>query len=372
MYYAYHTRKRISAILKKKFLEKELTMKLQDEAVKVLNKAYIYALQNPVSGCKHKDFLDYVFDNTHLTYKYILFTALLAKATDERLNPLCLQKQSQLKGAYDARSLCHKVVVPFEMNILNKAMGGSNEPFLNKPARFPELDKQNAVRRGNDQSILNALCNNLPKITTATEAYQCLVYVLGKLIRLRDQISKLTAFTLDKNINNKNTLLLYIFEALKESYEGEILTLMVAGVYHLLYLSNPNITVEVHPVNQSGKSGSEISDLDIYFGDTLFSSNELKDKDYTENDIRHAADKVLHAGGNNILFIEGSHSKSRSSLISAIEQEYSEQNFALKVINYKDFFPVVVSLIPAIDCQEFMLFILSTIHEKKFKQEVMT
>ena len=69
-----------------------------------------------------------------------------------------------LSGAYDARTVCHKVIVPFEMEVLDKALGGSNEPFLNKPARFPELDKNNAVRRGNDQAILNALCDNLPRV----------------------------------------------------------------------------------------------------------------------------------------------------------------------------------------------------------------
>ena len=38
------------------------------------------------------------------------------------------------------------VIVPFDTEVLNKALGGSNEPFLNKPARFPELSTSNAVR----------------------------------------------------------------------------------------------------------------------------------------------------------------------------------------------------------------------------------
>ena len=63
--------------------------------------------------------------------------------------------------------------------------------------------------------------------------------------------------------------------------------------------------VEVHPVNQCGASSHEISDLDIYVDGVLVSSNELKDKDYTEPDVRHAADKVLQSGGNKMLFIEG-------------------------------------------------------------------
>ena len=113
-------------------------MGLKEEAAAVLQTAYAQATISPTTECKYKDFIDYVIDNTHLTYKYVLFTALLFKSTDESINALCLQKQSTLPGAYDARTVCHKVIVPFEMETLKKALGGSNEPFLNKPARFPE------------------------------------------------------------------------------------------------------------------------------------------------------------------------------------------------------------------------------------------
>lgn len=112
-------------------------MSIKEDAAVKLNEAYEAALITPHPVCRHGEFIDYVIDNTHLTFKYILFTAVLAKATDSSINPLCLQKKSELPGAYDARTVCHKVVVPFEMETLEKALGGSNEPFLNKPARFP-------------------------------------------------------------------------------------------------------------------------------------------------------------------------------------------------------------------------------------------
>lgn len=273
-----------------------------------MNEAYAVASTSAKPACKHKAFVDYIIDNTHLTFKYILFTALLSKATDSSINMLCLQKKSELPGAYDARIICHKMIVPFEMETLEKALGGSNEPFLNKPARFPELDKSNAVRRGNDQALLDALCDNLPTIQTSDDAYECLVYLLYKLIGIRDAKKSLLVFSVPEKANLPSKLLAFIEIALTLSYEGEVLTLLVAGVYHLLY-NAPNAFVEVHPVNQSGASSHEISDLDIYVDGVLVSSNELKDKDFTESDVRHAADKVLQAGGNKMLFIEGPRSK---------------------------------------------------------------
>jgi len=345
-------------------------MGLKEEAARTLDTAYQTALSAPNSSCSHKDFIDYVIDNTHLTYKYILFTAILSKATDESINPLCLQKHSTLPGAYDARTVCHKVIVPFEMEVLRKALGGSNEPFLNKPARFPELDKGNAVRRGNDQAILNALCDNLPLISTSGDAYQCLVYLLCKLIKIRDEKDSLTRFTIEDSMDLPAKLMQYINEALKVSYEGEVLTLMVAGVYHLMYLNNPNAIVEVHPVNQSGASGREVSDLDIYINGRLVSSNELKDKGYAETDVRHAADKVINAGGTSMLFIEGPRGEKSGNFIDTVQNDYMSRDFMLRILSYKIFLSVTVPSLENTDCEEFVRFILKTARETKFKEEV--
>jgi banII len=344
-------------------------MGLKENAKVKLEEAYEDALVSMNATCNHKEFIDFVIDNTHLTYKYILFTAILSKATDDSINPLCLQKKSTLSGAYDARTVCHKVIVKFEMETLEKAMGGSNEPFLNKPARFPELSKDNAVRRGNDKLILDSLCDNLPAITTSTDAYDCLVYLLTKLILIRDAKKSLTQFSIPDAANLPSKLMTFIERALERSYEGEVLTLLVAGIYHLRY-NHPTDIVEVHPVNQSGASSREISDIDVYAKGKLIFSNELKDKDYDETDIRHAADKVLAVGGNRMLFIEGPRVATFHNFIFDIEKEYSSRNFMLRVIPCRLFFALNVGSIEIIDCEEYMRFILQTACDTKFKEDV--
>lgn len=346
-------------------------MGLKEDAKQKLQEAYEKALITPDATCQHKDFIDFVIDNTHLTYKYILFTAILSKATDESINALCLQKGSTLPGAYDARTVCHNVIVKFEMETLEKAMGGSNEPFLNKPARFPELSKDNAVRRGNDKMILDSLCDNLPTIETSEDAYECLVYLLTKLIAIRDEKNSITRFSIPDSANLPSKLMTFIERALEHSYEGEVLTLLVAGIYHLRY-NRPTDSVEVHPVNQSGASSREISDLDIYADGKLISSNELKDKDYEETDVRHAADKVLTSGGNRMLFIEGPRASAAGDFITAIQNEYASRNFMLRIIAYQLFFASNVGSLETIDCEEFVRFILQTARDTKFKEETIT
>lgn len=317
------------------------------------------------------ELIDYVLDNTHLTYKYILVNALASKATDPSINALCLQKKSKLPGAYDARTICHKVLVQFEMTELGKALGGSNEPFLNKPARFTELSKSNAVRRGNDQSILNALCDGLPKINTADEAYAGLVYAMKKLLAIKEEKSKITAFDYSSLNGDSAKLAIFIDRILRENFEGEALTLVIAGLYELYMDSiTDNYLVEVHPVNQSGASSKEVSDLDVYKDEELFIANELKDKPFTEHDIRHAADKVIAAGKSQMHFIVGRHGGCNNDEIHRCISEYLSKGFVINVVPVDFFVPTLLGLIGGdVDIDYFMKFVLETAVETKFKEE---
>lgn len=346
----------------------------KDKAKELLQKAYDEAEKFDKSKtpiCNHSSLIDSVVNGTHLTYKYVLINALLSKATDNRINPICLQAQSQLPGAFDARSVCHEVFVPFEKTTLKKVLGGSNEPFVNKPARYTELNRNNAVRRGKDRDLLFKLCDELPTITDSKDAYDDLVYMLRKLIVLRDEKAGLTTFTLPESANLPTKISSYCFEALNQNYEGEVLTLLIAGLYHLIFNTETS-EVEVHPVNESGASSNEISDLDIYIDDSLVVSNELKDKAYSESDVRHAADKVIQAGGNKMLFIEGPRGKATEDFKVSLIREYEKRNFMLVITSVYEFIPITTSLLKNPSSMEFIRFILDTALQTKFKKEVIS
>ena len=232
------------------------------------------------------------------------------------------------------------------MTELGKALGGSNEPYLNKPARFPELSKNNAVRRGRDQQILHALCDNLPKVQTSVEAYDGLVYAFQKLLVVKAEKEALTNFdisTLDANAAKLHNFMYYL---LWENFEGEILTLVVAGLYELYMRSiYTEYAVEVHPVNQSGASSKEVSDLDIYRNGSLFICNELKHKPFTDHDLRHAADKVLSAGKNQMHFIVGRSVYYDERIIKPCINEYLTKGFLINVVPVDFFVNTLLSLI---------------------------
>ena len=341
----------------------------KNEAHKILVETYQKILNNKSVDNTYKGLIDYVIDNNHLTYKYILFTAILAKATNENINILSLQKKSLLPGAYDARTICHKVVVPFEIEVLDKVLGGSNEPFLNKPARFTELDKNNAVRRGNDKLILDKLCNQLPLINTKNKAQKALEYLLKKLVTLKETKERIYATELSIIDTSKISFLHFINDVLEKNFEGEALTLIVGGLYFLL-LNNPIYKIHMHPVNECGASSREVSDLDVYYNEKLFITNELKDKDCTHIDIKHAVDKVIENKGNQLNFILGKHSKilDKQETLSLL-QDYEHKGFFLNIVNINDFVNNIVILIPKINIQEFMKFIAYQAKMLKFMDD---
>lgn len=346
-------------------------MKLNIDNVKTtVYQAYDKASRGDVPyDCACKSLVDYVLDNTHLTYKYILVTALASKATDNTINPLCLQVKSTLPGAYDARSICHGVIVRFDMEVLGKALGGSNEPFLNKPARFPELSTTNAVRKGRDQSILNKLCSDLPLVDSSNKAFDGLVYAIYKLLLVKAQNEQVTNFSIESSDSSAAQLLSCINTLLTENHEGEILTLVVAGVFDQYLSQEPDYKVEVHPVNQAGASKKEISDLDIYRNGEHFVANELKDKTFTDTDMIHAADKVMKTGKMHMNFIIGRHGDANPQTISACISSYLERGFVLNVIPVDMFVPTLIGVCPQIDCDRFAKFILNVAMQTKFKEE---
>lgn len=72
----------------------------------------------------------------YLTYRYIMFTTLLAKAVDTAIDVLSLQAGDRSADADDARSLASKAVYPFQKSMLGNILDGSNnDPLVNKPER---------------------------------------------------------------------------------------------------------------------------------------------------------------------------------------------------------------------------------------------
>lgn len=234
---------------------------------------------------------------SHLTYRYILVTGLLAKATDSRVNPLALQANAPVEGAYDARSLCHSVIVgKVEGFFLEGKLGASNEPFLNKPARYMTHSPENPVRRGNDRIIQQLSIEVLQAATTQTIAYEMLVIALYFTLQRKNRVVIPTS--IDFNFHK------VIYDLTSHPCDGESCAIASALSLHL-FGEQRDWIIKAHPVNQAGSSSKEILDIDVYQNGRAFLSIEVKDKPFNSQDVSHAVSKAFAAGVSKVMFLKG-------------------------------------------------------------------
>lgn len=278
-----------------------------------------------------------VLRGTHKTYKYVLFTALLAKATNENVDALSLQAGDDSEGAYDARSLCHSVVVPFERDCIPHSLGDSNEPYLNKPARFPRISMDNAVRAGNDAIILKSVIDIISNITSSKCAQKYLSSAIAVMKEINTEYE--ARFTVELSEDDENTgcqdILDFVNRLSENACGGETCSLIVASLESICF---PHRIVIAHNVNECGASSKEVGDIDV-FDDKgiLISAIEVKDKDFTEADVQHAITKFKTAGLERSLFVYGKNASFEASPIYQVAARYGRTGIYCGVISVGDY-----------------------------------
>ncbi|WP_419838815.1 restriction endonuclease, SacI family [Candidatus Poriferisodalis sp.] len=122
----------------------------KDDAIRVLIRAHSLAIDPSVSLPEHwADVTRQIGDSPSRTFVAGLGAALLAKATDERVDPLSI-KAAYSDRAFSLRTLCHGVLVPHSREADPPYHLGvtGREPLNNQPYfRYDHLDRVDRVRR---------------------------------------------------------------------------------------------------------------------------------------------------------------------------------------------------------------------------------
>ena len=304
--------------------------------------------QERIASCKIRKTVDFVMTGSRcLTYRYILFTALLAKSCDPDADILSLQAGDDSEGAYDARTLASKVVFPFQKNILGNVLDGSNEdPLVNKPGRFPRLHPSNATASGDPKTALEMLCDDLPKISDSTEARQCLGYMISQILDLKEE-RDLQQKLIDDTTKDMGVVKVRRFmdELLNQGFGGAALVLVATALYNLQYPGEAYRIVP-HPVNQAGVSKRQFSDLDLFHDGKPFMGTELKDKLFTASDLEHAAQTAYNARASSLLFVAGRQSNFASqppTYYGEVRDRYAEKGLYVGVTSIDALMDTVIS-----------------------------
>lgn len=282
----------------------------------------------------------------HLTYRYVLFTNLLAKSTNGLVNGLALQAKANLIGAFDSRSLCHKVVVDFDRDPrqLSGKLGRSNEPYLNKPARYPALSTDNAVRRGDDSAKLHNCINILGGLVDQFDARVALEDAVYYTLQRESLVADVAIYAGDASLHRSLTNFASL--VVGSSNEGESCAIISGlGFYIIGRGTNNDFEIRVHPVNQAGSSSREVLDIDVYSSCGICYTAEVKDKIFSINDVDHAASKVLAAGLDSLFFICGPRSGGSFKCFDFV-RIFSEKGVKISFVDVIAFFYTALGFSP--------------------------
>lgn len=272
-----------------------------------------------------------VLDGTQKTYRYILFTGILAKAANPKCHARSLQLHWSMPGAYDARSFCAKVVCPFEIECLDGKLGGSSDPLVNKPGRFESVELSNPTQGNVGAHVLKCVYEVLEHVqANPSVARPALAYIFAHL-RMTRQPPAIVVEHAPTKATSRNVQGVLAF--LNENCGGEASVSVVGCILRLLF---PEAQVLIHHVNEAGRTSRQYGDIDILFPDSTAYAVEVKDKPFNGNDVDHAATFTLNRGALKLIWAIGPHGETSPVDHLAKTDEWADKGLDLSFLKIAD------------------------------------
>ena len=269
-----------------------------------------------------------VLDGSQKTYRYILFTGILAKATNPKCHARSLQLRWSEPGAYDARSFCAKVVCPFEIECLGQKLGGSSDPLVNKPGRFVSVELSNPTQGTAGAQTLRAVYDVLEHMQRHPSAAKpALAYMLAHLRTMRRTPAlAVTAAPVDAT----NVEVRGVLAFLNANCGGEASVSVVGSIFRVLF---PAANLIIHHVNEAGASSHQYGDIDVAFPGGRVYAVEVKDKPFDGNDVDHAATLALNRNARKLIWAIGPHGETSPVDQQAKIDEWARKGLDLSFLN---------------------------------------
>jgi hypothetical protein len=294
-----------------------------EAARSAIEKAWNDISSSSTPPAKMQQAIESVMSASDITYKYMLVTGYLAKYIHPRVHARALQTGSSLNGAYDARSLCHKVVVGFEKPKGN-LFGLSNEPFVNKPARHPEHEGDNPQLRNRAiaQRLHTAL--ELAQAGSRDEVYKGLVHILrlGSKHAANETQVKVTTRVNLKDVTS------FVEQFLQEA-DGGARLVAVWGAF--TWLLAEKATIKVNSPNAADLYGKTAGDVEVYQDKALVSASECKQRPMNLDDVEHGIGKAVKKGVPEYIFVisAGLVASQEASIMASIRKNSTRVDLSL-------------------------------------------
>lgn len=286
------------------------------------------------------------------TYKYIMLTQLLGKALDGSVNILAMQESSSLPDSWAPRTLCEKVITMggFEKNVLMNVLGGSKQPYNSTPGQFPELSKENHTRKS-DIPIRDEMIDALSSIETsgqATDAIRYYLYVCSQQVRELGSEEPLPEIS--RTDVSCARVRKFLFDLADIGHEGEGLSIAIATLMQIAH-GDDGCHASLYQINTS-RAGH--GDIDVFFGgDGKYASIEVKDRQFTPDEVRGYAKAAFEAGWPRFAFVYGHNAGSPGPVFTTKETtSFAERGQIATCVAFDALLDSVMLTVLAVDLDE--------------------
>lgn len=298
---------------------------MRDEAAALLQKLWRKSALGKVSPPIPSELLAAVDRSVNCpikSYRYVLPTQLLAKAVQPELDCRSIQEGAELPNSFDARSLCHEVIVPFD-RVNHSVLGGSSEPYVNNPLRIPSITTE--FRRAQKNKVaFDDLCSVLQYAQEHPTQVRALLISVLIAIRKRLEITHVV-YPVPGRISFAQSLSL-LHDFLDERTGGLRLQAIAVALLRVLGKAmNLFESVKSAPVNAADASTGLAADLSCLDEEgRVVLAVEVKDRKLTLRQVQDKLPIVRERGIKELLFLVqgGIEKRDKKKVSTLIEREF--------------------------------------------------
>lgn len=235
-------------------------------------------------------------------FRYILPSQLLAKLVDPARNALVLQAQSDLTGAFDARSFCKRYITEFD-EANHSVLGGSDDPGVGNIWRHPQIDEhwiakgKRALSGGRDlQMVLSYAQSNPAQVENLLRL---------TLIAIADRLTRTKIVYPRPNRISLTACEVLVARFLVTRTGGRRLQAVAAALFDAIGTRfQLYAEVEVGHINKSDAARGDVADLNCRAADgQTVMSVEVKDRQLSVREVKNTLGVARDRGIAEIVYL---------------------------------------------------------------------
>jgi hypothetical protein len=300
-----------------------------------------------------KERLEQIFQSRTKTYQYAVITQLLAKLDDPVRDARCIQKMEGESdpSRFDARSLCSKVVLPWERES-GSPLGLKDDPYVNNPMLVPDfaLAYQHKQKDKKSWGLLVALLDHvqehpdwaLPLLTQALLMVRLLregqevKFPTPQRASLQDTLSVTHGFLKTKSGGARLQVVGFaVFDAIRKTW----------GIFD---------EVTTAPVNASNSSSGKSADVVCRRAGKVVLACEVKDRDLNIEMLHGVITNARLEKVNELfMLIRGKDASHDQEMTTRIDREF-KHGMNVYLLESDSFLALVLALIGESGRQHFL------------------